>query len=109
MKEASRIINEANVSKVSVAKFLGVSRQMLYNYLALEKIGDLPKDKQTKLFMLFGVENESELAKIKVDDDYISALEIDYLVIMMKLNIILFAIFKCLFKTWNKWKNLSTF
>ena len=38
MKEASRIINEANISKVSVAKFLGVSRQMLYNYLALEKM-----------------------------------------------------------------------
>lgn len=75
MKEASRIINEANISKVSVAKFLGVSRQMLYNYLALEKMEDLPKDKQTKLFMLFGVEKEEELSKIKVDDNYISLLE----------------------------------
>lgn len=75
MKEAGRIINEANISKVSIAKFLGVSRQMLYNYLALDSIEDLPKDKQSKLYMLFGVENESELSKIKVDDNYILLLE----------------------------------
>ena len=75
MKEASRIINEANISKVSVAKFLGVSRQMLYNYLALDNIDDLPKDKQAKLFMLFGVEKEEDLSSIVVDDNYISLLE----------------------------------
>lgn len=75
MKEASRIINEANISKVSIAKFLGVSRQMLYNYLALDKIEDLPKDKQTKLLMLFGVEKEEDLKKIKVNDEYITLLE----------------------------------
>ncbi len=75
MKEASRIINEANISKVSIAKFLGVSRQMLYNYLALEKIEDLPKDKQTKLLMLFGVDREGDLKNIKVNDTYIELLE----------------------------------
>ncbi len=75
MKEACRIINEASISKVSIAKYLGVSRQMLYNYLALDSISELPKDKQNKLFILFGVENEDELKKIKVDDNYISLLE----------------------------------
>lgn len=75
MKEASRIINEANISKVSIAKFLGVSRQMLYNYLALEKIEDLPKDKQNKLLMLFGVDSEGDLKNIKVNDTYIELLE----------------------------------
>ena len=75
MKEASRIINEANISKVSIAKFLGVSRQMLYNYLALEKIEDLPKDKQNKLLMLFGVDREGDLKNIKVNDTYIELLE----------------------------------
>lgn len=75
MKEASRIINEANISKVSIAKYLGVSRQMLYNYLALDSINDLPKDKQTKLLALFGIEKASELEKIVVNDDYISELE----------------------------------
>ena len=75
MKDASRIINDANISKVSIAKFLGVSRQMLYNYLALDSVEDLPKDKQTKLLMLFGVDDERELSKIKVDENYIALLE----------------------------------
>ena len=75
MKEASRIINEANVSKVSIAKYLGVSRQMLYNYLALESVSDLPKDKQTKLLALFNVEKESELKDIVVDDTFIEDIE----------------------------------
>lgn len=75
MKEASRIINEANISKVSIAKFLGVSRQMLYNYLALDKLEDLPNDKQTKLLMLFGVEKEDDLKNVKITDDYIALLE----------------------------------
>ena len=75
MKDAKRIIDEANIPKVSVAKFLGVSRQMFYNYLALDRVEDLPGDKKTKLLMLFGVEKEDDLAKIKVDDDYISLLE----------------------------------
>lgn len=48
---------------------------MLYNYLALDSISELPKDKQNKLLILFGVENEDELKKIKVDDNYISLLE----------------------------------
>lgn len=75
MKEAIRIIEEANISKVSIAKFLGVSRQMLYNYLNLDNFEDLPVDKQTKLLALFGVQKESELAKIKVDEEYIETLE----------------------------------
>lgn len=75
MKEASRIINEAGISKVSIAKYLGVSRQMLYNYLALGSLKELPKDKESKLLMLFGVEDESKLKNIKVDDNYIALLE----------------------------------
>ena len=75
MKDASRIINEANISKVSIAKYLGVSRQMLYNYLALDSISDLPKDKQTKLLALFDVEDEKELKDIEVNDTFIEGLE----------------------------------
>lgn len=75
MKEAIRIIEQANISKVNVAKFLGVSRQMLYNYLNLDSIEDLPTDKQNKMLMLFGVKKESELAKIKVNEEYIESLE----------------------------------
>lgn len=75
MKDARRIIDDSNISKVSIAKFLGVSRQMLYNYLSQDSIDNLPKDKQTKLFMLFGVDTEKELSKIKVDENYIALLE----------------------------------
>ena len=75
MNEVNRIINESGISKVNVAKFLGVSRQMLYNYLALSSTDELPKDKQNKLLLLLGVENESELKNIKVNEKYIATLE----------------------------------
>lgn len=75
MKEAGRIINEANISKVSIAKYLGVSRQMLYNYLALDSIADLPKDKQAKVLALFDVESEDKLKDIVINDKFINDVE----------------------------------
>lgn len=75
MKEASRIINESNIPKVNVAKYLGVSRQMLYNYFGLNTMEDLPRDKRDKLFNLFGVKSEAELKDIKVDEGYTALLE----------------------------------
>ena len=33
MNELKRILNELGISKVKLAKYLGVSRQMVYNYL----------------------------------------------------------------------------
>ena len=47
MKEVNRIINESGISKVKIAKYLGVSRQMLYNYLSLKSFNDLPKEEKT--------------------------------------------------------------
>lgn len=75
MKDINRIINETGLSKVSIAKYLGVSRQMLYNYLALDKFDEIPKDKQTKLLNLFGVKNEKELTNIVVNETLIKVLE----------------------------------
>ncbi len=75
MKDIIRIIDESSISKVSVAKYLGVSRQMLYNYFAHTNFEDLPDDKQNKLLTLFGVKTKADLAKIKVDDNYIADLE----------------------------------
>ena len=75
MNYVNQIINECGLSKVQVAKYLGVSRQMLYNYLALPNITDLPKDKQNKLFSLFGVNSEEELQNIKIDDNFIREVE----------------------------------
>ena len=75
MEIINKIINESGISKVSVARYLGVSRQMLYNYLALKSVSDLPKDKLNKLFALFGIEQEADLKKIKIDEPYITGLE----------------------------------
>jgi len=75
MKDVNRIINECNLSKVRVAKYLGVSRQMLYNYLGFETIDELPNDKKNKLFKLFNIENETELKNIKPDSKFIEAID----------------------------------
>ena len=74
MNYVNNIINESVLSKVKVAKYLGVSRQMLYNYLGLNSINELPKDKQNRLLSLLGISNEEELKKIKVDDTYMNML-----------------------------------
>ncbi len=75
MNDLNRIINEAGVSKVQLAKYLGVSRQMLYNYLSLDLFSGIPKDKQTKILNLFGIKKISDISNIVIDDDLIKRLE----------------------------------
>lgn len=48
---------------------------MLYNYLGLKSLDELPKDKYNKILSLFGVEKEEELKKIKVNKDFIEMVE----------------------------------
>ena len=75
MHELNRLINEIGISKVRLAKYLGVSRQMLYNYLALENLESRPKEKAVKLLSLLDIKNEDELKDIKVNGDYIISVE----------------------------------
>lgn len=70
------LLHELGISKVKLAKFLGVSRQMIYNYLELDDINKWPKDKKVLLFNLLGVKNPEDIDKIKVDTDYITAVEL---------------------------------
>ena len=49
MDKLNDILHEAGVSKVKLAKYLGVSRQMIYNYLEVEDINKWPKDKKVML------------------------------------------------------------
>ena len=49
MSKISNVLSELGVSKVRLAKYLGVSRQMLYNYLAIDDINKWPKDKKVLL------------------------------------------------------------
>ena len=38
----NNVLGELGISKVRLAKYLGVSRQMLYNYLSLETLKEWP-------------------------------------------------------------------
>ena len=75
MKELKQLLDNIGISKVRLAKYLGVSRQMLYNYLALKNIDELPKEKATRLFGLLGIPSEKEIKDIKVDGNYIIEVE----------------------------------
>lgn len=75
MDKLNDILHELGISKVKLAKFLGVSRQMIYNYLALDDLNKWPKDKKVLLLNLLGVKTAEEIDKIKVDTDYIIEVE----------------------------------
>lgn len=75
MERLNNILVELGISKVRLAKYLGVSRQMLYNYLATNSISEWPKEKAVRLFSLLGIKNEEELDSLKVDGEYIIAVE----------------------------------
>jgi len=75
MENLNNILRELGISKVKLAKCLGVSRQMIYNYLELDDINKWPKDKKVILLNILGVKSADEIAKIKVDTDYIMDVE----------------------------------
>ncbi len=75
MGRLNEILHELGISKVKLAKFLGVSRQMIYNYLELDDINKWPKDKKVLLLNLLGVKSPDEVNSIKVDTDYILSVE----------------------------------
>ena len=75
MKKLNDLLKELGISKVKLAKYLGVSRQMIYNYLELDNINKWPKDKKVLLLNLFGIKTVEEMDKIKVDTDYITEVE----------------------------------
>lgn len=66
------ILKDANVSKVNLAKYLGVSRQMVYNYLDGEDLSKVPSDKCQLLFNLLDVDSEKELLNTTITDEYIN-------------------------------------
>ena len=75
MDRLNEILHELGISKVKLAKFLGVSRQMIYNYLELDDINKWPKDKKVLLLNLLGVKSADEISDIKVNTDYIMNVE----------------------------------
>ena len=75
MKQLNELLLKLGISKVRLAKYLGVSRQMLYNYLALPTLNEWPKEKATKLLSLLNIENQEVFGTIKVDGNYIIEVE----------------------------------
>ena len=75
MDKLNEILRDTGVSKVKLSKYLGVSRQMIYNYLEVEDINKWPKDKKVLLLNLLGIKNADDIYNIKVDTDYISELD----------------------------------
>ena len=75
MSKISSILSEIGVSKVRLAKYLGVSRQMLYNYLAIDDMANWPKEKAAKLLSLLNIESIKELENIKITGEYIIEVE----------------------------------
>lgn len=75
MEKLIEILKELGISKVKLAKLLGVSRQMIYNYLELDDLNKWPKEKRVLLLNLLGVKSVDEIDSIKVDTDYIMRVE----------------------------------
>ena len=57
MNKLNDLLQELGVSKVRLAKYLGVSRQMVYNYLELNDINKWPKEKKILLFKLLDIQD----------------------------------------------------
>lgn len=77
MKTLKDIFQELGISKVRLAKYLGVSRQMVYNYLELDDINKWPKEKKLLLFKLLDIPDGSDesINSIKVNTEYLMAVE----------------------------------
>ena len=70
MDKLSVILQELDISKVKLSKYLGISRQMIYNYLAEGGLNKMPEDKKTILFDLLEINSEKEIDKIKITPEY---------------------------------------
>ncbi|MCI8347344.1 MAG: hypothetical protein HFJ12_05325 [Bacilli bacterium] len=76
MEQLNKLLTELGISKVRLAKYLGVSRQMLYNYLALDSLNDWPKEKTVKLLSLLNLKEIGELNSLEITGEYI--IEVEY-------------------------------
>ena len=75
MKDLNELLSELGISKVRLAKYLGVSRQMLYNYLALDSLSLWPKEKAVRLLALLNIDDEDGVSGVNVTSDYIIEVE----------------------------------
>ncbi|HOP65487.1 MAG TPA: hypothetical protein PLX66_00455 [Bacilli bacterium] len=77
MDRLNDLLQELGISKVRLAKYLGVSRQMVYNYLEMDSISKWPKEKKLLFLKLLNLQdgNDDTIKEIKVTADYIMEVE----------------------------------
>lgn len=71
IEKINLILKKANISKVNLANYLGVSRQMVYNYFDSSDLSKLPNEKCQMIFELLNVKKSSEILKIDVNKEYL--------------------------------------
>lgn len=77
MDRLNELLQELGLSKVKLAKYLGVSRQMVYNYLVLDSLDKWPKEKKVLLLQLLDIKDGSKksIESVTVDTDYLMEVE----------------------------------
>lgn len=68
-KVFERLVTKFSIKVADLVKYLEVSKATIYNYRNLENFADIPKDKQYKIFYLFGKEDEKELELVLDESD----------------------------------------
>ena len=59
--DLEQLLHNLGISKVKLSKYLGVSRQMVYNYLESGDINKWPKDKKKRLFDLLNIKSAEDI------------------------------------------------
>jgi len=73
VEKINLILKKTNISKVNLAKYLGVSRQMVYNYLDSDDLNKMPAEKCQLLFRLLEVKSCDEILEKELDDAYLQS------------------------------------
>ena len=73
IEKINLILKKTNISKVNLAKYLGVSRQMVYNYLDSDDLNKMPAEKCQLLFKLLEVKNCDEILEKELDNAYLQS------------------------------------
>lgn len=73
MEKLNELLQELGVSKVKLSKYLGVSRQMVYNYLLFDSLEKWPKEKKLLLLQLLELKtgSDEEISNKKVTTEYL--------------------------------------
>ena len=64
-----RLVTKFSIKVADLIKYLEISKATIYNYRNLENFSDIPKDKQYKIFYLFGKETEEDLILVLDESD----------------------------------------